>query len=322
MSWLVGASVVAATLLFAVAILWLRDLSFEDLYVRYGDGTSRFIDLPGGVHLHYRDLPGPDGPVLVLVHGFTASSLDWAAVTPLLQQDGRVLLVDLPGHGLTGAPADYRASPTRYVELIAAFVERLKLRRYVVVGSSMGGLAAWRFAVRGDPNLVGLVLVGAVGWTEPPARPRGFLRLLGSKLGRFILCHADVTPLMRRALQRSFADPALATPVLVRRYMEFARAPGHRAILTSFRPGSDDLAREEQLASIHVPTLVIAGEADRLVPLVSARRFAAAIPRATLVTYPNIGHVPMLETPEAFASDLRRWLAANQLRSTIDGTGR
>ena len=307
---------VVLTLAAILLALWRPDISSARLERRYGDATSRFLDLPGGVRLHYRDLAGENGPVLVFLHGFTASSLDWAPLLPELGRVGRVLLLDLPGHGLTDAPREYRADTTAYVALVAAFVAALRLERYVLVGSSMGGLVAWRHALQRDPALVGLVLVGAVGWTEG-SRPSagGVLRLFGLGLGRVLIRHFDMTPLVRRGLRTTYADPHQVTPALVRRYMDLARGPGHRRILTTMRMEAGDERQLAGLATLDLPSLVVTGELDRLVPPADARRFAAAIPGATLVTYADVGHVPMQEVPAALASDLRAWLVTHALVS-------
>ncbi len=305
---LAGATVGAALL-----ALWRRDIPYEILETRYGDPTSRFVLLPGGVRLHYRDAGPPDAPVLLLLHGFAASSADWAPWIERLGTDHRVIAVDLPGHGLTAAVPGHEATIPGLVALVAALAGTLRLAPFVLVGSSMGGHVAWRFALEHPDAVRGLVLVGSIGWTdtrsrEGKPRPAAF-KLLGSVLGRFALRHLDLTVLVRRSLRNTFGDRRLATPAAVRRTTDLSRAPGHRAILTTLDAGGGDRALLDRLATLRIPTLVMAGEADRLVPVTHARRFADAIPGAGLVTYPGVGHVPMVELPDRSADDLRSWLA-------------
>jgi len=100
------------------------------------------------------------------------------------------------------------------------------------------------------------------------------------------------------------------TPAFVDRWAEFQRAPGHRAILMSLNPASVNRASAAALGQIKVPTLVINGENDVLVEPASARKFAAAIPGAKLITYPHVGHLPQIEIPERSAADVAAFLQA------------
>lgn len=291
---------------------WHADVPFATLEARYADTTSRFMALPDGVRLHYRDAGRRDGPVLLLLHGYSASSFDW---TPWIKRLGgryRIVAVDLPGHGLTGAPPDYLATTDGMVATVAALVEGLALRRILLVGNSMGGQVAWHYALAHPGPVAGLVLIGATGWADERRGPPPLVfRLIGSAPGRWLLRHVNLTPLAERGLRTAFADPGLVTPALVRRTTDLARAPGHRRILTELQVQGGDASSLSRLGAIAVPTLIMAGEADRLVPLDHARRFVAAIPRASLVTYPGIGHVPMQEAPDQSAADLDAWVTTH-----------
>lgn len=296
-----------------VLALWRRDIPYAALEARYRDPGSRTLLAPDGVRLHYRDVGSPDAPVLVLLHGYAASGADWAPWIERLRSTHRLIVPDLPGHGLTAAPLGYEADIPGLVALVARFAETLGLDRYTLVGSSMGGHVAWRTALDHPDAVAGLVLVGSIGWRDArrrDGRPSTLVRLLGGALGRFALRHLDLTALIRRALRDTFGDARLATPAMVRRYADLARAPGHRAILTGLDAGGGDRAPLDRLRTLAIPTLVMAGEADRQVPVADARRFADAIPGAALVTYPGVGHVPMVEIPDRSAADLRAWLAA------------
>ena len=102
-------AVVVAGLAVAAVALWRPDIPYADLEARYAAPTSKFVDLPGGVRMHYRDDGDPSKPVIVLVHGFGDSFLSWEGWIKRLSPDFRVITLDPPGHGLTRAPAGFGA---------------------------------------------------------------------------------------------------------------------------------------------------------------------------------------------------------------------
>ena len=295
--------------------LWRRDIPFDVLARRYGDASSRFLTLPDGVRLHYRDVGPSDAPVLVCLHGYSASGLDWGSWAERLKDRYRLLLVDLPGHGLTAAPKTWRPGIAAMSDCVAALAEALGLQRFVVVGNSMGGQVAMTYALTHPSRIAGLVLVAAIGAADvtPDAAPSLGLRLLGSAAGRFVLSHVDLTPFVRQGLRRALGDPGLVTEKLVRQYTDFARAPGHRAILTGLQLGGRDEGLLARLAGFDKPTLVMAGDADRLVPVSQARAIAAALPASRLIVYSGIGHVPMQQDPARSSDDLIGWLASTRV---------
>jgi pimeloyl-ACP methyl ester carboxylesterase len=137
------AGLVVAGLLAIAALFLIRpDIPFDQLQHRYSAPGDKYLQMPDGVVVHFRDEGPRDGQTLVLVHGFTASLIDWDAWAAALAR------LDLPGHGLTRAPAGYEASIDRFADLIDALTTRLNAPRFVLVGNSMGGGVAWNFAVR------------------------------------------------------------------------------------------------------------------------------------------------------------------------------
>jgi pimeloyl-ACP methyl ester carboxylesterase len=230
-----------------------------------------------------------------------------------LGNDYRIVTLDLPGHGLTRAPSTYVISLDRYADLVDAVAGRLKLRPYVVVGNSMGGGAAWDLALRHPDHLRGLVLVDSIGWPSPQ-RSRGsplVFKIMASAPGRMLLRYMDTRPLAERGLRSAYVDPALVTPALVDRYVDLSRAPGHRSILLNGEgSGSAPEITAETFKSIHIPTLVMHGEDDTVIPVAAGRKLAEAIPGARLITYPGVGHVPMEQIPDKSSQDLRSFLRA------------
>ncbi len=313
------AGVLALLLLLAVAA-WVRyrgpDIPFETLDQQYADAHSHFIDLPGGVRVHYRDEGKPDGPALVLLHGYGDSFTSWEGWVAALGDRYRLISLDFPGHGLTRAPAGYRLNADALVDVVESVAARLQLDSFALAGNSMGGGVAWRYAIhvagRTPAHLKALILLDAAGFPPegpPKAVPLAF-RLLRYPLGRKLLASIDNTPFIQEGLKVDVADPSVITPALVARWAKFQRAPGHRDILMSVDISSQLAATTEGLSHISVPTLVVHGEVDPLIELASSRRMAAAIPDARLLVYPRVGHLPQIEIPQRSAADVAEFLAS------------
>jgi pimeloyl-ACP methyl ester carboxylesterase len=309
-----GVNIAIPLLIVAVAaiVLWRPDIPYQQLEARYARPMSRYVDLPGGVRMHYLEAGAPPKPTLVLIHGYGDSFMTWDGWIPVLAPDFHVLAVDLPGHGLTRAPAGYRASVDGYADLLDAFAGKLGLEPFAVAGNSMGGGTAWQLASRYPGRVSALVLVDSSGWSAAPSKPPALaFRLLRSPPGIFVLKHFETRPITAEALKANVVRKTLITPAFVTRWQETHRAPGHRDILMSLRPGPHSAASAAALGRIAVPTLVLHGAQDTIVPPEAARKFAAAIPGAQLILYAGVGHMPQLEIPERSASDVAAFLKAH-----------
>lgn len=295
------------------------DIPFETLEAKYAGTDSKYLALEGGLRVRYTDQGDPKAPALVLVHGYTASLDTWK---PWAGQFGdyRVIAIDLPGHGLTRAPADWQASPVAYAGVIEQVAAKLKLEKFVLVGQSMGGYAAWEYALAHPERLHGLVLVGSAGWPDerPEAkeeRDSALSRAIADPTGRALLKDLDTSTVLRNGLLQAFEKDALVTDAMVDRYVEMSRAPGHRDITIGAMAAWESWpkATAERLAALRVPTLILHGETDLLVPLEHARKFDAAIPDSRLIVYRGAGHMVNEEAPDRTAADLKAFMGALKL---------
>jgi pimeloyl-ACP methyl ester carboxylesterase len=313
MRWVLGVFVTLVLLLIGAGIggwLWLRspDLPQAELEARYGSSASRFAELPGGVRLHYKDEGA--GPVLLLVHGFGDNLWTWDGWTKELTSRYRIIRVDLPGHGLTGAPTGTRIDVAADADLIAALAKKLALPKFVVAGNSLGGAVAWQVAVRHPDILKGLILVDAAGLPsdKPAQKPPFVFQLLQYQWARAILKTIDSKPLIVSSLKGEVGNPAVITPQIVDRWAELQRAPGHRDILLGAPLTGKSLSATAEIHKIALPTLILWGEIDPVLDLSVGKKFAAAIPGAHLVVYPHVGHLPQIEIPQASAKDVETFL--------------
>lgn len=295
-------------------LLQRPDIPYAALEARYGYADSRYMDLPGGVRAHYRDLGPREAPAVVLVHGFSASTHAWDAWAKALSSDYRVVVLDLPGHGLTRTPLGYAAGRDGFDAVVDGVTGKLGLTRFTLGGNSMGGGVAWAYALNHPDKVQRLVLVDAAGWPMSKAGGASIFAILRNPLGRKLLRNIDARPLVAQGLRAAYLDPRLVTPALIDRYVDLARAPGHRDILLGLQTGPRRLASASELSRIHVPTLVMFGQDDRLIPALDGEKFHKAIPGATLILYPGVGHVPMEQIPDRSVADLKAWLATHPVR--------
>jgi pimeloyl-ACP methyl ester carboxylesterase len=284
--------------------LYDPDKSRAALEARWAPHPSQFIDALG-LRLHVRDTGPREAPAVLLLHGFGASLHTWEDWAPLLEDRFRLIRLDLPGFGLTGPDPSRDYSDVRAVAVIAALLDALGVERASVVGSSMGGRIAWRFAAAMPERVERLVLMAPDGFAshgraygKSPRLPP-LLRILPYSLPR---------PLLRRATAPAYADPAMLTDALIERYRDMLLAPGvRRAILDQV--GQAVLVDPEPLLRrISAPVLLLWGERDRAVPVGHASDYLRVLADARLEVLPGIGHVPMEEAPEASAAALRRFL--------------
>lgn len=315
--------ILLAILVLAGLVAWLAlrapDLPAQQLEREFATPHERYVELSPGLRLHYRDEGPGDAPVVVLLHGYGDSYATWEGWAPVLRDRWRVISLDLPGHGLTAAPAGYVLDFDGYTQLVQAFADKIGVKEFAVAGNSMGGGVAWKLAVAAPTRVKALVLAAAAGWPSEGAPSASLaFRLLQYKWGRDLLASIDNRPLIKQGLTAQVHDKALITDVLIDRWARYQRYPGHRDILMSASPTARRLSAEDvtgQLATLHVPTLILHGEADPLIPVEHSRRFAAAIAGAKLVVYPEVGHLPQREIPERSAKEVADFLGALKLQA-------
>jgi pimeloyl-ACP methyl ester carboxylesterase len=294
----------------AFAVTKAPDRSLDSLVARWALPPSDFVELDGQL-VHVRDQgPSSDPLPIVLIHGTSASLHTWEAWASALSSSRRVISFDLPGFGLTGPhadPADHDYSDARYVAFVRALLSRLGVGRAIVGGNSLGGEIAWQLALADPARVAGLVLVDAGGFDfVPESIPLGF-RLARIPVLRELLRWVLPRRTIEDSVRDVYGDPAKVTPALVDRYYELTLREGNRVALLR---RIDQLAPGpvQRLPEIKVPTLILWGGQDHLIPPAWAQAFKKAIPSSRLVVFPGLGHVPQEEDPAATLAALRDWL--------------
>src|SRR5262249_25459864 len=126
--------------------LFTPDISRSVLEAKYAMPPSQFVTLAGGTRVHFRDRGPRTAPVLLLLHGSNATLFTWESWARRLSDAFRVITIDMPGHGLTGAVPSGDYSQRAMTEFVARVADRLELARFAIGGNSMGGAVAARFA--------------------------------------------------------------------------------------------------------------------------------------------------------------------------------
>jgi pimeloyl-ACP methyl ester carboxylesterase len=296
----------------AATLMRAPDRSVESLVLRWAPPPSDFVDLKGQL-VHVRDEgPHSDPLPIVLVHGNSASLHTWEGWARGLRGQRRVISFDLPGFGLTGPYAgSYAGRPysgAEYARFVLDLMDALKVPRFVIAGNSLGGEVAWRTAVAAPQRVERLVLVDASGYPfRPDDVPLGMrlARLPGASfIGQHLLPRAVIVDSLRNV----YGDPAKVTDALVDRYFEMALREGNRKALVERMAVLAQGADPAPIRTLRLPTLVIWGGRDRLIPPANAQRFITDIPGSRLAMFDALGHVPHEEDPAATLVPVKAFL--------------
>ncbi len=291
-----------------IAMSWAPDRPVDTLKSRWAQPPSRFIDV-GGLQVHLRDEGPRDDPLpIVLIHGTSASLHTWEGWAAALRGERRVVSFDLPGFGLTGPSPVGDYSIAAYTRFVLVVLDNLKIDRCVLAGNSLGGEIAWRTAVAAPRRVERLVLVDAAGYAfSSKSVPLGF-RLARLPVARHLAASLLPRSLVARSVRAVYGDPSQVDDERVDRYYELALRAGNRKALVQrfeqLRPG----AEAALIGSLRLPTLILWGGRDRLIPPEVAQAFARDIPGSRLVVFDDLGHVPQEEDHRRSVAEVRRFL--------------
>lgn len=259
-----------------------------------------------GVSIYYEVHGEPDAPTLVMIRGLARSARFWLDFTPRMTRSFRVVVLDNRGVGRSDKPL--RPFSTRTMaDDVQAVLDHARIEKAHVFGMSLGGMIAMRFALRHPERVDRLVL----GCTTMGGRASKRVPL--TSLAKLLAAGT-----MRFADALEFTAPIVVSPEFLQDRDDIV--PAWRAIATSepvtlaasalqlLAAAEHDMHRE--VHQIQARTLVITGDADRLIPAENSHRLAKAIPNAELVILPGAGHDFTTEQPEQSARELERFLLA------------
>jgi pimeloyl-ACP methyl ester carboxylesterase len=248
--------------------------------------------------LYYTRKRGPAGaPALFLIHPAGGTHLDWPPQLRRLPQ-AAVYAIDLPGHGRSAPPGRRRIAD--YAGDVAKTVDTLQLDNVVLAGHSMGGAISQEIAI-GQPSwLRGLVLIGT-----------GACLPVNSSLLEQTTAYfpAAVDFMVRYSWSRQAPEELVAAG-------QAQLVKTHPEVLSGDLHACNEFDRRGDLGAIAVPTLVIAGTADRMMPPAFSVYLAATIPHARLLQLEGAGHMMMLEQPATVAAAIGDFIT----RLTVENT--
>jgi pimeloyl-ACP methyl ester carboxylesterase len=256
---------------------------------------GQFLDINGAA-THYHDVG--EGKVVLLLHGSgpgVSAWANWRHAIPALAGSARVLALDLVGYGATERPDTVRYSLRTWTDHVWNFLDELGIDKVSVIGNSLGGRIAMQMAEDNQDRLDRLVLMGAPGV--------GMTLTEGLKALRSYEPSFDA---MSTLLKNYFAvDKSIITDDLVQIRYEASAAPGaHEAYrLMFFHPdhaGSELAVSEDQVRAITVPTLLVHGREDRVVPVDVAWNMIDLLPNGDLHVFSRCGHWTQIERADEF----------------------
>jgi pimeloyl-ACP methyl ester carboxylesterase len=264
-----------------------------------------------GSAVNYVDIGSGTREPIVFIHGLGGQWQNWLENLPRAAQERRVIALDLPGHGLSPMPRDQITIPG-YGRTVQALCDRLGLSHVDIVGNSMGGYIGAEVAIQ-FPQLVDqLLLVSAAGITSANLAHAPIMTL--GRVATAIATHTAAQdrqlasrPKARHlSLQFVARHPSRLKPDLA--YEGFFKGTG--------KPGFTDALRaslnydfRDRLPEIGVPTLIVWGEKDSIIPVNDAQEFERLIPDSRKVVMQDTGHVSMAERPETFNQLMMEFLA-------------
>jgi pimeloyl-ACP methyl ester carboxylesterase len=250
----------------------------------------------------YHEIYGRGDPLLC-IHGFGASLFTWRNFIEPFGKDRRLILIDLKGAGKSPKPLDKFYSTLDHANLLYDFLLKQDLRNLTLVGNSFGGALVLLLSImlmgKGEiGRLRSLVLLDAGAYKEyiPPHVKIFRIPLIG-KAAIYLTPPKLAAKLI---LRKAYFDRRKITRDQIETYAAAIAAPGGRhALLETGRqivpPNFPELV--EKYRDIHVPTLIVWGRDDRVIPLVVGEMLNQAIPNSTLKLIDECGHVPQEEKP-------------------------
>jgi pimeloyl-ACP methyl ester carboxylesterase len=286
----------------------------------YGNPDPEWLRIDWREHLHeveafdarvnYCEM-GEAGPPIVFVHGLAGCWQNWLENIPHFARDHRVIALDLPGFGDSPMPP-WEVSISNYGRLLDEFCRKLNVHSSALVGNSMGGFIAAESAISQPEWVERLALVSAAGISSVHVR-----REPAEAIARLM---AATAPLMVRLRERGirrwrlryamfrniFHAPHRLRPELVWEFANGAQdAPAFLPALGALL-GYDF---QDRLERVRVPTLIVWGRDDRVIPAADALEFERHLSDSRLVVFDRCGHVPMAERPVRFNRVLDQFLA-------------
>jgi pimeloyl-ACP methyl ester carboxylesterase len=268
-----------------------------------------------GVETQY--LEAGAGPPLLLLHGHEQGATTWRWVIPALARTHRVLALSLPGHGESGPAADGHAPGADLAPFVAAFLSAVGVELPIdLVGHSAGGAIVLRLTLADPTRIRTLTLVDSAGLGREVHPLLAVDTLPGIGELAVMISRMPGGDLARTSMSAAmlFAQPWRIPADFFSEQQALSRRPGQLEASTAmaralFGPYGQRQILLDRLPALSTPTLVVWGDRDYLLPVQQAHAAVKSLPHGQLSVFPNCGHLPHVEQPDRFATELGSWLA-------------
>jgi pimeloyl-ACP methyl ester carboxylesterase len=292
-----------------VAFTWKNDVSVEELKRKYTNAESEFVEIDG-MQVHFRDQGVyTDTLPIVLIHGTGASLHTWEGWVSELKNEHRIITLDLPAYGLTGPNQTGDYSQDYYVKFMEKFLSKLNVKHCVLGGNSLGGAITWAYTLDHPERVRKMILVDAGGYpmvskSVPIAFQIARMPLIGN-LFKYVLPHS----IIEKSLQNVYVHDDRITPELIERYYDLASREGNRKAFLDRMKSMVSNDQYLKIKTLTMPTLIIWGKEDGLIPLDVAEKFHKDLPNDTMIVFKDLGHTPMEEDPMTTVATVKDFLA-------------
>ncbi len=291
--------------------LGVADIPLVDLKERYTNENSKWANV-NGLEIHYQDVG--EGPTIVLVHGIMSSLQTWDDWVAELSKSYRVVSLDVPGFGLTGAPASIDDFTEEFLlNTFAKFVDEIELEDFSLAGNSLGGYIAAQYASAYPNRINHLILLDPIAYPQdvPWVMDVGTAPII-STMGAFV----QPPLLITMNVKQVYGDHQRIERRHMDRYVHMAQRPGAKgAYIKTMEILKERSTQETPLpfSRIKAPTLLMWGEADAWVPVELSQRWKDDIRDSQVVIYPGVGHMPMEEIPTKTVVDAIAFLNGEKI---------
>lgn len=285
----------------------------------YGNANPEWRRIDWRQHLHRVELPGAsvnyveigEGEPIVFVHGISGSWQNWLENLPHFGRHRRAIALDLPGFGASPRPSWGLDMPA-YGRLLHDFCEKLGIEGATLVGNSMGGFVAVEAVTATPGRFDRLALVSAAGIlnTWNPEERAVVTAWAWKTFGPHYASRGRQIVTRPRAREIVFR-PFVRYPRRLRADLLFEQITSGLQRAEGFGDALQALIRHdirERLAEIEMPTLIVWGQSDRVIPMAAALSYHRRIPQSRLEIFERTGHVPQLERPARFNALLDEFL--------------
>lgn len=258
--------------------------------------NQRNVDI-GEMSISLLQNGSPKKPTMIMLHGFSSDKAIWSRFARFFTKQFNVVIPDMAGHGDTGFDKSWSYSGPAQAERIAKLMDKLKLEKVHLVGNSMGGFISAHFAKMYSERTLSITLIDPAGVVSPQE----------SEMGKMLAQHKNPFEVNNRTEFDRFYAMTMAKPPWFPRFIFAALSEQYQQRKTELMHmfgefyGKDML--DSSLDDIKAPVLLLWGEKDQIIHVSSVSVWQSGIKNARVKTWPDIGHMPMLEIPKESAKE-------------------